>query len=175
MRGPVRSERGDSHAELPFRHTTGAGTTPHGLPPAGGTGDPLNRTRTAATSGICTLALLLAACSSTAETGAEATRSTTGAAEPTEAHWSYDGISGPAEWAQLDEQYRTCGTGLQQSPVDLPSSALAGGEALDLTGQPEQGDVVDNGHTVQLTGDEDTSEVTFEGRSYALAQMHVHT
>ena len=139
----------------------------------------MNRTRTAATSGICTLALLLAACSSTAETGAEATRSaaqsSTEAVEPTEAHWSYDGISGPAEWAELDEQYRTCGTGLQQSPVDLPSSALAGGEALDLTGQPEQGDVVDNGHTVQLTGDEDTSEVTFEGRSYALAQMHVHT
>ena len=139
----------------------------------------MNRTRITATSGICTLAVLVAACSSTAETSPEASQpaagTTTEASEPTEADWSYDGVSGPAEWAELDEQYRTCGTGLQQSPVDLPSAALPGGGALDLTGQPEQGGIVDTGHTIQLTGDEDASEVTLDGRSYDLVQMHVHT
>ena len=52
--------------------------------------------------------------------------------------WGYDGLGAPENWASLSEEYAICGTGEQQSPIDItgyeeraarPVSFLYGGEA----------------------------------------------
>lgn len=90
-----------------------------------------------------------------------------------DAHWSYEGADGPTRWGQLSDAYRECSVGEQQSPVDLPATAPAGG--IDLT--IDHGDLdettADNGHTVQMTFGAGGSVVA-DGTSYALQQVHHH-
>jgi len=99
---------------------------------------------------------------------------TTIAAEATH-HWSYSGKTGPTHWAELDEQFKACGAGKSQSPVDI-RSANARGEALpplefNYTSGPLH--VVDNGHTIQVNVDPG-SYLTVAGQRYDLVQFHFH-
>ncbi len=66
-------------------------------------------------------------------------------------NWAYQGEAGPAAWARLRPEYRLCGNGQRQSPIDL-----RGGLAVDL--EPVRFDyadgrfaVVDSGKTVKAT------------------------
>ncbi|MDU0328433.1 carbonic anhydrase family protein [Microbacterium sp. KSW2-21] len=94
------------------------------------------------------------------------------AADP---HWSYEGASGPVGWGALDPGFADCATGTRQSPIDLPTSITATGSPIDVTAQPSEGELEDTGHTVQLSDEGDGSLVTYDGSTYELAQMHVHT
>lgn len=38
--------------------------------------------------------------------------------------WNYSGTTGPQHWAQLNPAYKLCATGLEQSPIDIPATAL---------------------------------------------------
>ncbi|TCL83096.1 MULTISPECIES: carbonic anhydrase family protein [unclassified Rathayibacter] len=116
-------------------------------------------------------ALLLAGCTSGSGTAASTPTPTT-AAEPTQ--WSYEGDSGPSGWGALEDGFATCATGTQQSPIDLPSSTALAGLPLTLDSERTEGEIEDTGHTVQV-GAEDASEVQYDGMTYELAQMHVHT
>ncbi|VAW43500.1 hypothetical protein MNBD_CHLOROFLEXI01-2580, partial [hydrothermal vent metagenome] len=35
--------------------------------------------------------------------------------------WGYAGKSAPAYWADLDPNYADCGSGQEQSPIDIPA------------------------------------------------------
>ncbi|MEG8034751.1 carbonic anhydrase family protein [Sphingomonas sp. LR61] len=78
----------------------------------------------------------------------------------------------PQHWGGLTDEYGTCGTGDQQSPIDLP--AARGGADLDLVGSGAvRGLTADNGHTVQFTAD-DGASTTVAGEELDLVQMHFH-
>ena len=35
------------------------------------------------------------------------------------AHWEYEGEHGPANWASMEPNFKTCGMGKRQSPVNI--------------------------------------------------------
>ncbi len=90
-----------------------------------------------------------------------------------EVHWSYEGDDGPGMWGQLDPSFAACDTGVQQSPIDLTGAISAGGNSLDIQWQPADGQVLDNGHTIQVNMPEG-SAFTLEGRRFSLLQFHFH-
>ncbi len=97
-------------------------------------------------------------------------------------HWSYHGEHGPAHWHQLSEKFSACGKGSSQSPIDLDStlpvtSSFISKEykpaALRIAHHEHVIDILDNGHTIQVTYDEGSEFVTNDNR-YELAQFHFH-
>ncbi len=89
------------------------------------------------------------------------------------AHWSYEGESGPAAWAQLKPEFATCSTGLRQSPIDIRDGIKVELDAVQFDYRPSGFRVIDNGHTVQVNvAAGNTIEVT--GKRYELVQFHFH-
>jgi carbonic anhydrase len=90
------------------------------------------------------------------------------------AHWTYEGEEGPEHWGALPG-YALCGTGAEQSPVDIVKWAqfapLAG---VTTTYAAAAATVKDNGHTVQVDFTDATNKVTIEGKDYTLLQFHFH-
>ena len=39
-------------------------------------------------------------------------------------HWSYQGHGDAAHWGELDEGFKTCKLGKQQSPIDVQTKAV---------------------------------------------------
>jgi carbonic anhydrase len=99
------------------------------------------------------------------------------------AHWSYEGATGPAHWAELDPGCTVCGEGKAQSPVNLvPATAQEGSHAkldysttsLRIAQHEHVTSLLDNGHTIQVTVDEGSTFTTGRG-IYQLVQFHFHT
>ena len=90
-----------------------------------------------------------------------------------EVHWSYGGDTGPDRWGGLDPSFAVCDSGVQQSPVDLAGAIPAGGGGLEIQWRPTDGEVVDNGHTIQVNMGAGSS-ITLEGRQFSLVQFHFH-
>lgn len=88
------------------------------------------------------------------------------------ASWSYEGDGAPEHWGALSDEYGTCSSGSEQSPVDLPAPKR--GSALDITAAGAvAGLTADNGHTVQFTPD-DGARTRVAGADLHLVQMHFH-
>jgi carbonic anhydrase len=97
-----------------------------------------------------------------------------GSSEKGEApHWSYEGEHGPAHWAALEPAYAACGTGTQQSPIDIRDAQAADLPPLTFDYHPSPLTLVDNGHTIQTTY-APGSVLEVGGRRYALQQLHFH-
>ncbi len=98
------------------------------------------------------------------------------------AHWSYTAEEGPNRWGELSPVYALCKDGKNQSPINL-SSDLNGSAtvwefnyastSLRIAHNENMDDIVDNGHTIQVTVDEG-SKFTFAGEVYHLKQFHFH-
>ncbi len=97
-------------------------------------------------------------------------------------HWGYGEDDGPAAWADLSEDYALCGSGLEQSPIDLTGAAAGEQPAVARDYRPANlkiirhehvVDVVDNGHTIQVNYDEG-STLSLGDASYELKQYHFH-
>jgi carbonic anhydrase len=147
--------------------------------------------RPAARTAVATAALLLvAACGGTGSTttagdtttaGAPATADTPGTERPgalPEVPWSYEGESGPANWAALEPGYATCAAGQRQSPVDLPAPAEAGpAAATDVTydHRPAAFEVRDTGRTIRAEAASPAGGITVDGEAHELVQFHAHT
>jgi carbonic anhydrase len=96
------------------------------------------------------------------------------AATPADAlHWSYAGPGGPAEWSALSPEYEACGLGRHQSPIDIHGAKPADLPAIrfDYHAVPLQ--VVDNGHTIQVSYAHG-STIDIGGARYELVQFHFH-
>ncbi|MDN3555415.1 carbonic anhydrase [Halomonas maura] len=88
--------------------------------------------------------------------------------------WSYAADRGPAHWAELSPDYAACGTGHNQSPVDIAAPLEA---ALDgpTIAYPEVGrQVRHDGHTVKVSFPPGNA-IVYEGQRYRLRQLHFHT
>lgn len=88
--------------------------------------------------------------------------------------WSYNGKTGPNNWASLSADYEACGNTSGQTPIDLrPTPADL--PDLHFSYDDERADVFNNGHTVEAEVPEDsTNHVTIDGVEYEFLQMHFH-
>ena len=99
-----------------------------------------------------------------------------------EVHWGYEGEIGPEHWADLSPDFATCRDGVEQSPIDLTGATEVRGATLGrrlgetfLTFEQRARvmDIVDNGHTIQVTTDAPVS-LGLDGVHYELVQFHFH-
>lgn len=92
--------------------------------------------------------------------------------------WSYDTVTGPDLWGDLEARFRLCRTGQQQSPVNLNHSAKAAGGVLDsgaIAYRPAPLTAAqDTGLTLQVdlpVG----SQLYLDDEAFTLRQFHFHT
>ncbi len=97
-------------------------------------------------------------------------------------HWGYSGDEGPEHWGELHADFVLCGNGTEQSPIDLTDSVAIEEASLERRlGEtvlaPNQRatvmDIVDNGHTIQVTNNVPMS-LAINGELYELVQYHFH-
>jgi carbonic anhydrase len=98
-------------------------------------------------------------------------------------HWSYQGESGPTVWGVLSPVYALCSSGQNQSPVNISQNDIKKGvswkinykkSSLKIAHNEHMDDILDNGHTIQITVDEG-STFHLNGKDYHLKQFHFHT
>jgi carbonic anhydrase len=149
----------------------------------------------------CAAAALLSACKPAAEKNIEpATAPPTGSpssaqlapavgaapenpkAHQGEVHWGYEGEQGPGYWAGLSPGFSACGDGRHQSPIDLIGAVPTEGKRiarvfgetfLSVDSRARVMDLIDNGHTIQVSSDAEMS-LDVDGTHYELVQYHFH-
>lgn len=91
-------------------------------------------------------------------------------------HWSYKGEGEPGKWGSLKSEYATCGTGKEQSPIDIASEGAKTGPAapIEFNYGKSTLNIVNNGHTIQVNYDAG-STATIRGKKYDLLQFHFHS
>uniref|UniRef100_UPI00333F521A carbonic anhydrase n=1 Tax=Castellaniella defragrans TaxID=75697 RepID=UPI00333F521A len=90
-------------------------------------------------------------------------------------HWGYAGEANPGHWGALSEDYKTCSLGASQSPIDIQDTAAirASLPKLDVHYQPFPLEIVNNGHSVQVTASKGNG-FTVDGHEFKLLQFHFH-
>lgn len=88
--------------------------------------------------------------------------------------WSYEGGTGPAAWPTLSAEFATCGTGREQSPIDLAAARPGPAPTVVVDYRPLPLTILHNGHTVEVVV-ENGSRITVDGKEYELLQFHFHT
>jgi carbonic anhydrase len=105
------------------------------------------------------------------------------AAHAEEVHWGYAGEVGPEHWADLSPDFALCRTGTEQSPIDLTEATEVrraaverefGESVLTIQQRARVMDLIDNGHTIQVTSDAPVT-LDLEGKHYELVQFHFHS
>ena len=94
-------------------------------------------------------------------------------ARAADAHWSYEGSDGPANWGNLDPTNRVCSTGVQQSPIDIRDPIRAQLAPLRVIWEKRAETIVNTGRTVQLNMGE-ASVLGYGSANYRLLQFHFH-
>lgn len=90
-----------------------------------------------------------------------------------EPHWGYDGEGSPEQWAFLSPQYKACGQGMEQAPIDLTSGIKGDVTPAFFSYKAQPLRIENNGHTIQV-GLSPESFVTIGGKRYELVQFHFH-
>jgi len=92
-----------------------------------------------------------------------------------EAHWDYDGPSGPMAWGRLKPEFATCAIGQRQSPINIDDSVTLRGpaEAIVFDYNTSSATVVNNGHTIQIDVIGDNG-IMVRGSRFQLLQLHFH-
>jgi carbonic anhydrase len=129
---------------------------------------------------IATL-VLLTACSGPTEESTHPEQTASGEQAPEmkhELHWDYGEEAGPAQWAKLHPDFALCGSGTAQSPIDLGGEIAETNEvevrrlfepvALTVSFQESTVEVLDNGHTIQISYEHGNS-VEVGGVPFALS------
>ena len=88
-------------------------------------------------------------------------------------HWSYEGVTGPEHWAELNPEFRQCASGQRQSPIDVRDTIKVDLEPIQIDYHPTAFSVVDNGHTVQVNL-KPGNAIQVMGRRYELLEFHFH-
>ena len=88
-------------------------------------------------------------------------------------HWAYEGEHGAANWGKINSAWSKCATGNRQSPIDIRNGMKVELEAISFDYTPVGFNVVDNGHTIQVTV-AGGNYLTIQNRQYELQQFHFH-
>lgn len=90
-------------------------------------------------------------------------------------HWSYEGDTGPANWAALEDKFATCASGKEQSPVDIVGGHPMGLQPIEFHyAAMSKPTVINNGHTFQVNY-APGSYAMIGGKKYNLLQFHFHS
>ncbi|MAD42583.1 MAG: hypothetical protein CL623_09355 [Arcobacter sp.] len=90
------------------------------------------------------------------------------------AHWEYSEELGPKEWANLDEKYKMCEDGLNQSPINITNVIDAQLNPLTFESTAKATSFANNGHSVQVNFTSANS-LAIDNQKYYLKQIHFHT
>ncbi|MFE8033588.1 carbonic anhydrase [Thiohalocapsa marina] len=89
-------------------------------------------------------------------------------------HWGYHGAEGPEHWGELDPAFVACGTGVNQSPIDIRDTVNAELAPIEIHYAVGGHDEINNGHTIQIDY-EPGSDIVLDGHAFELKQFHFHT
>ena len=90
-------------------------------------------------------------------------------------HWSYEGEGSPEHWGELDEAYKTCQKGMNQSPVDIESTFKAHISPLVTHYTDGPVSLTNNGHTIQAGEKSGTRDnIVLNDQAWTLQQFHFH-
>ena len=87
--------------------------------------------------------------------------------------WGYEKSDGPAKWATLNPEYAICGSGKEQSPVNIQGAKSIDLPPIEVHYHPAPLKVIDNGHTIQVDY-APGSTMNVGGKTYELQQFHFH-
>ncbi|WGE87136.1 carbonic anhydrase family protein [Actinobacillus equuli subsp. haemolyticus] len=91
-------------------------------------------------------------------------------------HWSYEGDSSPSHWGTIDESFKLCQIGKNQSPVDLSQAIASTKQHLTLSSSLSgEYQIENNGHTLQATPTQAVSPIQLDNKQFILKQFHFHT
>lgn len=88
-------------------------------------------------------------------------------------HWDYEGAKGPDNWEKLSPDYGLCGSGKNQSPIDLKDMLDYNLPDIAFDYRPGVDKILDNGHTLRVDY-KPGSSIALDGRTFQLAQIHFH-
>ncbi len=87
--------------------------------------------------------------------------------------WGYSGGSGPEHWSDMDSSFSTCGSGVNQSPINLTRMVETNLTPLKLNYQAGGNQIINNGHSIQINY-ASGSTLSLDGDTYSLKQFHFH-
>lgn len=87
--------------------------------------------------------------------------------------WNYEGKEGPESWAKLSQEYAMCDIGRNQSPINIDETTHAVLKPIRSIQKFPAKDIVNNGHTVQISFKEGNMLV-LDNAPYQLKQVHFH-
>lgn len=92
------------------------------------------------------------------------------------AHWGYEGKAGAAHWGSLEPGFALCKDGKAQSPINIVTTqaAKAALTPIGIGYQATAGEVINNGHTIQVNLN-DAGNASFGHSPYKLLQFHFHS
>ncbi|KAJ1264768.1 hypothetical protein BS78_08G026600 [Paspalum vaginatum] len=87
---------------------------------------------------------------------------------------------GPENWAKLSPQYKLCGQGKQQSPIDIVTKHAVPNPSLDTlnrTYAATSGTLINDGHDITLKLEEGAKvgSITVGGKAYHFEKLHWHS
>lgn len=87
--------------------------------------------------------------------------------------WGYSGDGAPENWARLSDDYRLCGEGVEQSPVDITGYDKGDGPAVSFLYRTDALRVTNAGSfiRVEYRGE---SRLQVDGDEYRLDHLHLH-
>lgn len=88
-------------------------------------------------------------------------------------HWAYEGKEGPESWGKLSPEFATCDIGRNQSPINVEETIHASIKPLKSIQKFPAKDIVNNGHTVQISFKEGNMLV-LDSAAYQMKQVHFH-
>ncbi|MGF1491320.1 MAG: carbonic anhydrase [Microcoleaceae cyanobacterium] len=98
-----------------------------------------------------------------------------GVASSEAVEWSYTGNTGPDKWGELSEEFKLCGSGQSQSPINIEeNNAALRTDSFGFDYKYTPLEILNNGHTIQLNY-EAGSSIQAEDIRYELAQFHFHS
>ncbi|MDR0565248.1 MAG: carbonic anhydrase family protein [Azoarcus sp.] len=91
------------------------------------------------------------------------------------AHWGYEGEGSPERWGELDNAWKTCKLGMNQSPINIDATLNARISPLPINYIDAPETLVNNGHTIQANMKADAkTTITIDNKPYTLHQFHFH-
>ena len=93
--------------------------------------------------------------------------------KPEKPVWAYEGPLGVDSWGKLDDDWKACSKGKQQSPIDITPQAVSS-SAIEFRYKPTAAEIVDNGHAGQINVAPGSS-IKIDNRTYELVRVELHT
>jgi len=102
-----------------------------------------------------------------------------------EAHWSYEGITGPTHWGDMKKDFAQASHGTRQSPINIDTKNVLEAAFLNPVhfryNSQSTFEVVNNGHTIKVnvsppkSGDTKDNSIKIGENHYKLLQFHFHS